>query len=386
MGPTRLTCAQMRASTYFAAAMAVVFTVGSCGSDNGSGTEACTGGDQCACYPNGTCNAGLECMEGACVANGGTGNLPGGGAGGVTGGSGGIVATGGRIATGGTAGAPPSCTGCGANQVCVGGSCVDVPNECPCPMGSYCDLATNRCSIGCVADEHCDVGQICDTAARMCRAGCRDDASCGPGFICENLTCRAGCRVDMDCSAGQACVGNACAAGCRTSDECTVSGATCVGGACQCGAGESPCNGTCVNTDTSEEHCGECNVPCTGGTCSGGSCSCAPDSKLCGTSCRKNLGESCSSSAECCDAEGEVCFTGLCRRPYQQCASSAECGPDMCYTYCTPSCSSSCPQYVDQSGSTHTGVCAGFCFMQCTTAADCPAGATCPSNACTFPN
>src|SRR5262245_16579827 len=50
---------------------------------------------------------------------------------------------------------PPACTGCSANQVCVNGVCTDLPNQCPCPLESYCDLATSMCRPGCLADEQC---------------------------------------------------------------------------------------------------------------------------------------------------------------------------------------------------------------------------------------
>ena len=39
-------------------------------------------------------------------------------------------------------------------------------------------------------------------------------------------------------------------------------GATCRGGTCRCKAGRTKCDGRCVDTQTSETHCGACNAPC----------------------------------------------------------------------------------------------------------------------------
>ena len=47
-------------------------------------------------------------------------------------------------------GGDSSCSGCGANQVCIAGTCQDLPSKCPCPKESYCDIASNTCKRGCV--------------------------------------------------------------------------------------------------------------------------------------------------------------------------------------------------------------------------------------------
>jgi arabinan endo-1,5-alpha-L-arabinosidase len=91
--------------------------------------------------------------------------------------------------SGGAGGTTPTCTGCAANQVCVSGVCQDVPQQCPCPKESYCDLAVNRCVVGCTSDDLCDTGRICDTTARQCQAGCRTDAQCGAGLVCVAMAC-----------------------------------------------------------------------------------------------------------------------------------------------------------------------------------------------------
>jgi hypothetical protein len=66
--------------------------------------------------------------------------------------------------------------------------------QCPCPIESYCDLATGTCVPGCIEDAGCRSGRWCDTAARQCRDGCRADIDCGERRICENHACVVGCR------------------------------------------------------------------------------------------------------------------------------------------------------------------------------------------------
>ena len=73
------------------------------------GSQRCMGKEQCACYPNSTCNAGLSCLSNLCVNAGGLGGA-GNGSGGVTGGDSG----GANADAGGTAGEPG--TGSGGTQ------------------------------------------------------------------------------------------------------------------------------------------------------------------------------------------------------------------------------------------------------------------------------
>ncbi len=147
-------------------------------------------------------------------------------------------------------------TPCGDRQTCIDGECVDLPDSCPCPPESYCDLSTNTCVAGCTTDEHCSpgricqpnrtcrdgcrdddwcaAGHICDDTDLVCREGCRDDEVCLDGEICDprSLTCRDGCRDDEDCAPGQMCDDeNFCADGCETSATCP-SGQVCDDGLC----------------------------------------------------------------------------------------------------------------------------------------------------------
>ncbi len=88
--------------------------------------------------------------------------------------SGGDAATG-----GGGGGGDGSCTpACAEGSVCTNGTCTVLPSMCPCPTGSYCDLSTNSCKVGCTDASQCPAGATCDTSTRTCQkpkpalAGC----------------------------------------------------------------------------------------------------------------------------------------------------------------------------------------------------------------------
>jgi hypothetical protein len=215
---------------------------------------------------------------------GGVGGTVGGGVGGTVGGGvGGGTAAGGHSGAGqgGTSGGGVggntgiSCTGCRSDQLCVNGVCTDLPSQCPCPIESYCDLATSKCVVGCTSNDQCSVGRACNTTARMCLYGCRDDASCGAGSICDNFVCHAGCRVQADCGAGHVCLANVCQVGCAVTSDCTATGQTCVNNACTCPSStQMPCNNACTPVNT-VQNCGACgNVCAKNYVCSSGQCSC----------------------------------------------------------------------------------------------------------------
>ncbi len=64
-------------------------------------------------------------------------------------------------------------------------------------------------------------------------------------------------------------------------------GAQCVRGGCQCPSGQSLCQGACVNIQTDPGHCGRCTNACPSGTfCRQGACSvCSKKDNVCGNSC-----------------------------------------------------------------------------------------------------
>lgn len=147
---------------------------------------------------------------------------------------------------------------CPANEICDGGKCVPLPASCPCPKGSYCDLATNACVVGCIAEGECPAGQFCDVDARKCEAGCATDLHCPAGNYCDvpTKTCRKGCRANDECPSGEACVDHAC--GCPAGTlRC---GGVCA--ACPAGGGGSCCGNACVARDRDPLNCGTCGNDC----------------------------------------------------------------------------------------------------------------------------
>lgn len=71
-----------------------------------------------------------------------------------------------------------SCTGCAADEVCADGSCQKIPDKCPCPKQTYCDLGTNTCKRGCTDDTSCSTGTCCDVDARSCSIDCKNGHAC----------------------------------------------------------------------------------------------------------------------------------------------------------------------------------------------------------------
>jgi hypothetical protein len=113
-----------------------------------------------------------------------------------------------------------------------------LPETCPCPAGSFCDLATNSCRLGCLGDPDCKMGQYCDVTARACVAGCREDVECGAGSTCEDHQCVDTCSmIACNMAPPKMCSGNAV----RTYS----SPGTCAVGACTYPFVDKPCPGGC---------------------------------------------------------------------------------------------------------------------------------------------
>jgi len=210
----------------------------------------------------------------------------------------------------GTDAGPPAPTcECGADEVCVEGTCTPLPASCPCPIESYCDVAADRCVAGCLSDGDCSTGRICDADARACRAGCREDGDCGAGQICDATTCRAGCRADGDCGGGEICLGSSCATGCRDDSGC-AGGEICEGMSCRAGCtGDAEC--------ASSEIC--IDLRCTTG---------------------------CRDDGEC--GSGSICESMSCR---SGCRADADCGVDAT-CMATPMTCATCPADPDEEGDT----------------------------------
>lgn len=210
--------------------------------------------------------------------------------------------------TGTDSGDPPACEACGADQVCISGQCTDVPDQCPCPVETYCDLVAGKCVIGCTSDAECDKGRICDPVKRECAPGCREDTECGAGQICEGLVCVAGCRTDATCGPGEICDALACRQGCNTNDECP-SGQICDATVCREGCtADAECK-------TAGDICDPVKKVCRAGCHVDEDC---PLEKLC--SVQLNCVAGCDGDSKC--SAGKICTGGQC---VSGCNSDAGC-------------------------------------------------------------
>ncbi len=238
-----------------------------------------------------------------------------------------------------------------------------LPEHCPCPIESYCDLRMDRCVAGCLEDEGCAAGRICE--GRACRDGCRGDDGCAAGSICEGTTCRAGCRADGDCADGAICDGSTCRGGCRRDGDC-ASGNICEATACRVG---------CRNdADCGGELCDPRTLTCRGGCRSDDAC---PLGQLCDLA-TNSCAIGCASDARC--RAGEICEGGGCRagcRTDDVCPLGQHCSADL---VCADGCarvgasgatSSRCP--VGQACNPYTGS-SGMtwrCEQRCTSWSEC---------------
>lgn len=94
-------------------------------------------------------------------------------------------------------------------------------------------------------------------------------------FSFDNVALTSG---DDTCENGLALCGTSCVdtltsnTHCGACDSPCAEGQTCMGGDCTCSGGLSACGEECVDTDTNVYHCGDCNERCLG-TCEEGECS-----------------------------------------------------------------------------------------------------------------
>lgn len=184
-----------------------------------------------------------------------------------------------------------SCAGaaieCGANASCTGGVC-------SCDGGAAATCTTGSC---CPVGQICGPGDVCSPPLDSGNA-CNEGQDCVSGLCCPAGSAQAGlCGYDV----GQACPNgsnNACCSGTCVDGFCQASkgdaGAACdPGDVADCNAGlncctddVSPTGVACVDTNTSNTHCGACNAPCTGfTTCGGGGtpgvCGCRATGQQC---------------------------------------------------------------------------------------------------------
>ncbi len=282
------------------------------------------------------------------------------------------------------AGAYGCATGCTAGQTNCDGTCATLATD-----QNHC----GTCAIACPSYETCTGGTCqCPTAAapNLCGTACTneqtDSANCG--------------------SCGHACSG----------------GQTCSAGACACPAGQTLCNGTCVNVlGTDVNNCGACGTVCaqlphvsgTGLSCSAGKCAytCAAGYGDCGntgTGCSTALGTTtnCASCGAGCSGATSVCSAS---GATFACTNGCAAGQSNCSGTCSTlqsdgsncgACGKACPA----AETCQSGTCAcpttgnpNFCGSVCTNtntdsqncgscAHACPSVQSCQAGACVCPN
>ncbi|NMC71332.1 MAG: hypothetical protein GYA57_14875 [Myxococcales bacterium] len=176
------------------------------------------------------------------------------------------------------------------------------------------------------------------SAAEDAGADGAPDAPCPPGYA----TCDTSC-VDLN-SSPEHC--GACGRACAAGEVCNEG--RCAG---SCTPGLTDCMGACVDLQTDEAHCGGCGLACGAGeSCIGGACLCVPacagrecGSDGCGGTCPPGCsgGWICGAAGRCecaglpcgsaCCYAGQVCTGSACCTP--ACAGR-ECGPDGCGGSC----------------------------------------------------
>jgi len=154
--------------------------------------------------------------------------------------------------------------GCPSGEFCSSNVCMQLPATCPCPSGSYCNLANNSCVAGCGVDDDCSAAQFCNPS-HQCRDGCRSAAGC-TNHDCATVPCNAGtcqyanmangtaCTTDSNPCTTDACMAGTCAhtkvadyTPCYPGESDDIKKA-CLAGACK--ASKETCTGTRDPQDT----------------------------------------------------------------------------------------------------------------------------------------
>jgi hypothetical protein len=253
---------------------------------------------------------------------------------------------------------------CRNNSECVGNA-----------GGPVC--ASGRCAACSATDDRCPAGQRCDTTTFACVPGCRNDDACAGATVdggagvtaprCDPTTraCVA-CVVDDHCTLGQRCMGNQCVPGCDAARGCM--------------AGQTCCDGGCVDIRTNTGNCGGCGMTCAVNNatpaCLVGACSVG--------SCAPGFGDCDSAPANGCEIDTRVTLThcGACNNACPAranatptCAAGA-CGflCDAGFDDCDGDASNGCE--ADTRVSTaHCGACGTVCATRANAATTCVAGA-----------
>ena len=185
----------------------------------------------------------------------------------------------------------------------------------PGPAGGPCPPAQMPCGDRCIDPAH-DAAN-CGSCGNACPAG----------HLCNNGQCGAGSPGVPGAPVTPGIPGTPSTPGIpgTTTTPGTVA-TTGTSGTTSCSSGLTNCGGSCVNTQTSIQHCGKCNSPCSSGqSCSGGKCGnyavamtlgpqalCTASGKLwCSGTCVSQDSSNCGSCGNKC-AAGQGCSGGSC--------------------------------------------------------------------------
>jgi hypothetical protein len=106
-----------------------------------------------------------------------------------------------------------------------------LPATCPCPLDSYCDLASNTCKPGCSSNDNCPAKQRCDVPSRTCVKGCETANDCtidpkATTVSCKDRQCVQTCAQGTSYACNGACVAvddlNACGQACAKCDAAKI--------------------------------------------------------------------------------------------------------------------------------------------------------------------
>ncbi len=100
---------------------------------------------------------------------------------------------------------------CFEGEICVSGTCQEVPIGRPCAQDAECDGAlactSGQCTLACGRSSECPSGAVCTALpeGRRCVATCTAPPECEGGQICSGGACLRPCAGDADCAAGYTC-------------------------------------------------------------------------------------------------------------------------------------------------------------------------------------
>lgn len=192
---------------------------------------------------------------------------------------------------------------------------------------------------------HGSAAELCDRMDQDCDGTVDEDnattTACGDLSTCTEGACS--CPRELDWCLGGFLSEGRCTdvrtdpMACGACGNTCPTGIACVGGACQCPAGEIQCGASCTDTDTDAANCGGCDNACPDGiACVAGRCACPAGTSACGGSCVSlTSDENCGSCNNRCPT-GVSCTDGRCPCPGGgfTCYGDTRVCTDFAGTYC----------------------------------------------------